>query len=42
MDRRLERERSRHHWALATGRLLPELRALADLAGLELVEVTGR
>lgn len=31
-----------HHWALATGRLLPELRALADLAGLELVEVTGR
>jgi L-arabinose isomerase len=31
-----------HHWALATGRLLPELRALADLVGLELVEVTGR
>ncbi|WP_030977427.1 L-fucose/L-arabinose isomerase family protein [Streptomyces sp. NRRL S-1824] len=31
-----------HHWALATGRLLPELRALADLVGLDLVEVTGR
>lgn len=28
-----------HHWALATGRLLPELRALADLTGLPLVEV---
>ncbi|GAB2824907.1 arabinose isomerase [Streptomyces daliensis] len=30
-----------HHWALATGHLLPELRALADLTGLELSEVTG-
>ncbi|MCT2588823.1 L-fucose/L-arabinose isomerase family protein [Streptomyces sp. N2-109] len=30
-----------HHWALATGRLLPELRALAGLSGLELVEVTA-
>ncbi|MEU5109203.1 L-fucose/L-arabinose isomerase family protein [Streptomyces sp. NPDC021354] len=30
-----------HHWALATGRLLPELRALADLTGLELVEVAA-
>ncbi|WP_407563544.1 arabinose isomerase [Streptomyces sp. 184] len=30
-----------HHWALATGHLLPELRALADLAGLDLVEVAG-
>lgn len=29
-----------HHWALATGRLLPELRALAGLTGLELVEVS--
>ncbi|MFI5756874.1 arabinose isomerase [Streptomyces sp. NPDC051569] len=29
-----------HHWALATGTLLPELRALADLTGLELVEVS--
>ncbi|WP_446040524.1 arabinose isomerase [Streptomyces sp. SID1121] len=29
-----------HHWALATGRLLPELRCLAGLTGLELVEVT--
>ncbi|WP_328535505.1 L-fucose/L-arabinose isomerase family protein [Streptomyces sp. NBC_00344] len=29
-----------HHWALATGRLLPDLRALAGLTGLELVEVT--
>ncbi|MEV6400602.1 L-fucose/L-arabinose isomerase family protein [Streptomyces sp. NPDC051907] len=28
-----------HHWALATGRLLPDLRAVADLCGLELVEV---
>ncbi|MFI6345715.1 arabinose isomerase [Streptomyces sp. NPDC050560] len=28
-----------HHWALATGRLLPELRCLADLTGLDLVEV---
>ncbi|WP_046504228.1 L-fucose/L-arabinose isomerase family protein [Streptomyces odonnellii] len=30
-----------HHWALATGRLLPDLRALAGLTGLELVEVPG-
>ncbi|KIF71705.1 arabinose isomerase [Streptomyces sp. AcH 505] len=29
-----------HHWALATGRLLPELRALAGLTDLELVEVS--
>ncbi|MFJ1750787.1 arabinose isomerase [Streptomyces sp. NPDC088116] len=29
-----------HHWALATGRLLPELRALSGLGGLELVEVS--
>ncbi|RDG38370.1 L-fucose/L-arabinose isomerase family protein [Streptomyces corynorhini] len=29
-----------HHWALATGALLPELRALAGLTGLDLVEVT--
>ncbi|MFJ8001793.1 arabinose isomerase [Streptomyces sp. NPDC096310] len=29
-----------HHWALATGRLLPELRALSGLSGLELVEVS--
>ncbi|MYZ35290.1 MULTISPECIES: L-fucose/L-arabinose isomerase family protein [unclassified Streptomyces] len=29
-----------HHWALATGRLLPELRALSGLTGLDLVEVT--
>ncbi|MBP0458019.1 L-fucose/L-arabinose isomerase family protein [Streptomyces montanisoli] len=28
-----------HHWALATGRLLPDLRALAGLTGLDLVEV---
>ncbi|WP_367124407.1 arabinose isomerase [Streptomyces phytohabitans] len=28
-----------HHWALATGRLLPDLRAFADLTGTELVEV---
>ncbi|MEW2548527.1 L-fucose/L-arabinose isomerase family protein [Streptomyces sp. NPDC047002] len=28
-----------HHWALATGSLLPDLRALADLTGLDLVEV---
>ncbi|MFE2377027.1 arabinose isomerase [Streptomyces sp. NPDC059398] len=28
-----------HHWALATGRLLPDLRALAGLGGPELVEV---
>ncbi|WP_405914036.1 L-fucose/L-arabinose isomerase family protein [Streptomyces sp. NBC_00963] len=30
-----------HHWALATGRLLPDLRALAGLGGPELVEVTA-
>ncbi|WP_405574833.1 L-fucose/L-arabinose isomerase family protein [Streptomyces sp. NBC_01167] len=30
-----------HHWALATGHLLPDLRALADLGGLELVEVSA-
>ncbi|WP_406134963.1 arabinose isomerase [Streptomyces sp. NBC_01089] len=30
-----------HHWALATGRLLPDLRALAGLGGPELVEVGG-
>ncbi|MFJ9210527.1 arabinose isomerase [Streptomyces sp. NPDC102264] len=29
-----------HHWALATGTLLPELRALSGLTGLELVEVS--
>ncbi|MFI6080041.1 arabinose isomerase [Streptomyces sp. NPDC051217] len=29
-----------HHWALATGDIIPELRALAGLSGLELVEVT--
>ncbi|MFE2039193.1 arabinose isomerase [Streptomyces scopuliridis] len=29
-----------HHWALATGGLLPELRALSGLTGLELVEVS--
>ncbi|NGN64715.1 arabinose isomerase [Streptomyces sp. A7024] len=28
-----------HHWALATGHVLPELRAIADLTGLELREV---
>ncbi len=28
-----------HHWALATGELLPDLRALADLSGVELTEV---
>jgi L-arabinose isomerase len=28
-----------HHWALGTGHLLPELRATADLLGMELVEV---
>jgi L-arabinose isomerase len=30
-----------HHWALATGHLVPDLRALADLSGLELVEVNA-
>ena len=30
---------SRHHWALGVGDLLPELRATADLLGIELVEV---
>ncbi|MFC9653206.1 MULTISPECIES: arabinose isomerase [unclassified Streptomyces] len=29
-----------HHWALATGALLPDLRALSGLTGLELVEVS--
>jgi L-arabinose isomerase len=28
-----------HHWALGTGHLIPELRATADLLGVELVEV---
>jgi L-arabinose isomerase len=28
-----------HHWALGTGHIVPELRALADLTGLELVEI---
>jgi L-arabinose isomerase len=28
-----------HHWALGVGSLLPELRATADLLGMELVEV---
>ncbi|RAJ56541.1 L-arabinose isomerase [Streptomyces sp. Amel2xB2] len=28
-----------HHWALATGELLPGLRALADLTGMEMTEV---
>ncbi len=30
-----------HHWALATGSILPDLRALAGLTGLELVEVSA-
>ncbi|MCX4825300.1 L-fucose/L-arabinose isomerase family protein [Streptomyces sp. NBC_01142] len=30
-----------HHWALATGSLLPDLRAVADLGQLELVEVSA-
>jgi L-arabinose isomerase len=29
-----------HHWALGTGHLIPELRATADLLGVELVEVS--
>jgi L-arabinose isomerase len=29
-----------HHWALATGHLVPELRAAAELLGFDLVEVT--
>jgi L-arabinose isomerase len=29
-----------HHWALATGHLVPELRAAAELLGIDLVEVT--
>jgi L-arabinose isomerase len=29
-----------HHWALGTGHLVPELRATADLLGVELVEVS--
>jgi L-arabinose isomerase len=28
-----------HHWALGMGHLVPELRATADLLGIELVEV---
>ncbi|MDX6312300.1 MAG: L-arabinose isomerase [Streptomyces sp.] len=28
-----------HHWALGTGHIIPELRAVAELTGLELVEV---
>jgi L-arabinose isomerase len=28
-----------HHWALGTGRRLPELRAISELTGLELIEV---
>jgi L-arabinose isomerase len=28
-----------HHWALGTGHLLPDLRAVCDLLGAELVEV---
>lgn len=31
-----------HHWALGTGHLVPELRASADLLGVELVEVDAR
>ncbi len=30
-----------HHWALATGNLLPELRATAELLGIELAEVAA-
>jgi L-arabinose isomerase len=30
-----------HHWALATGSLLPDLRAVADLSSVELVEVSA-
>jgi L-arabinose isomerase len=30
-----------HHWALGIGNLLPELRATADLMGIELVEIDG-
>jgi L-arabinose isomerase len=30
-----------HHWALATGNLLPELRATAELLGTELAEVAA-
>ncbi|MEV6110541.1 L-fucose/L-arabinose isomerase family protein [Streptomyces sp. NPDC051940] len=30
-----------HHWALATGHIVPELRAVAELAGIGLVEVAG-
>jgi L-arabinose isomerase len=29
-----------HHWALATGHLIPELRACAELLGVDLVEVS--
>ena len=31
-----------HHWALGTGNLLPELRATAELLGIELVEVAAQ
>ncbi|HZC74298.1 MAG TPA: L-fucose/L-arabinose isomerase family protein [Jatrophihabitans sp.] len=31
-----------HHWALGTGHLIPELRATADLLGVELVEVDAQ
>jgi L-arabinose isomerase len=31
-----------HHWALGTGHLVPELRASADLLGIELVEVDAQ
>jgi L-arabinose isomerase len=30
-----------HHWALGTGNLLPELRATAELLGIELAEVAA-
>ena len=31
-----------HHWALGTGNLLPELRATAELLGIELAEVAAQ
>jgi L-arabinose isomerase len=31
-----------HHWALGTGHLIPQLRAVADLMDIELVEVRGQ
>jgi L-arabinose isomerase len=31
-----------HHWALGTGHLVPQLRAVADLMDIELVEVRGQ